>query len=466
MDRKFITHRFWVLSLRIMRHSASALLMAFLLIAMSLASVPILGQAQAPEEEMLYEENFDDDQAQGWELEQGWVVDDGRLNGSEHALARYMEGNWGDGRVTFKFSLVYLKGDVRANFRMSEAGSYAIGFRYTEQCLARELLYIQLLKQTGPDEVYSTLAEGTIYYDELCKNVEIVTEGGNIQVYVQETAPEFQPYLYNIFQKVQPVAAQPGPVIDYVDPAPLPPGTIAFETLEGSTAQIDDIVVTGPQVPPQPPPPPVHPQPELGRPPDLTIFSLDYRFENNGRILVFPIGINNQGYVRTPETSVDIWEQNHEFPDRTSPVPGVSPGEAITLEIRQEVPDEQRGTTHTFLFEVDPRGDIPELNEENNRKTVDILIPAPGGGMPWYWVGVVLLAGGAGYFIKRWSDRRQPKIPKQIQIRPQKDIGSQQIESPPHLRLNYEISFRPVSDPGKQYIEVKGSLIIDKRRQR
>jgi hypothetical protein len=472
MGRKCIADRRRVLAVKILRVLASALLMAFLLAAMFLTSSPTPGHAQVPEELVLYQENFDDGQAQGWELEPGWVVSGNRLNGKNYALARYTAGDWGDGRVTLKFSLVSLQGDMHANFRMSDMGCYAIGFRYTEQSLAKEILYIYLFKKLGPDKVSSTLAQSTIHYDQGLKSIEIVTEGGKIQVYVSEASPELQPYRFTVHQEV-PIVAEPPVVteppvmvIDYVDSAPLPCGTIAFETFEDSAAQIDDIIVTGPPVPCPPPSPPPPSTPPVPEGPDLIISSISYWFENDGRVLVLSTGIGNQGNVSTPETLVSIRDQDNEFPYRISLAPGLRPGGTTTLEIRRELSEEQRGTTHTFLFEVDPMAYILELDETNNRQTIDISVPVQEGGVPWYWIIPALLAGGAGFSLKRWSDRRQTNIPKKIQVRPQMDIGRQQIESASPIRLDFEIRLRPVLDHGKQDIEAKGPSIIDKRRQR
>ena len=295
--------------------------------------------------------------------------------------------------------------------------------------------------------------------------VEIVTEGGKIQVYQRKVGQEDEKMQYSIYAPTEIYKKVAEPVvllIDYVDSNPLPAGAIAFETLEDSVVQIDNIVIIG--IPISPTLPPTY-TPRALEEPDLMIFSTDYGFKNDGRVLVLFAVIKNQGYVRTPETLVNVWEQDHEFPERASPVPGLSPGETTTLEILQELPEEQLGTTHTFLLEVDPHGDINELNEENNRQAVKISVPARRGGVPWYWIIPVLLAGGAAFSLKRWSNRRQAKIPKQIQVRLQQDIGSQQVESATPVRLDCEIRFRPVSDYGKQTIKTKGSLVIDKRRR-
>jgi hypothetical protein len=459
LGSKFIIDKHWTTALKILRALAVAWLTASLMAAMLLVSSPISCHAQSPEELILYQENFDDGQAQGWQLEPGWAVDSSRLNGRDQASARYTAGYWGYGRVTLKFLLLSVQGDMRANFRMSQTGYYAVGFNYTGYCLEKEILNIYLYKVSGPDQASTTLAQSTIHYDQVWENIEIVTEGGNIRVYLKEAAPEFELYRSHESQEGKTVTELP--VIDYIDSAPLPSGTIGFETLEGSTTEIDDIVVTGPAQPE----PPIPPTPE--RPPDLTICSAGYSFENDGRAVVFSIGINNLGYVRTPETLLYTGDQEHVFSDRTSPVPGVSPGETVTLQIRQELTEGQYGSTYIFLFEVDPEKNIPEINEENNRQTLEVSVPVQGGGpSPWWWTILVVIPGGAGgYLVKRWSDRRQAKMPERLQVRPHKDIGSQQIESAAPFHLDYEVRLRSVIDYGVQTILLKEPL-TGKRRQK
>lgn len=444
MGRKYIAHRHHALACKTVRCLVDALLMVLLLATVFLALPPIIADAQSFEENVLYQESFNDNQAQDWELERGWVVDSGMLNGRGHAWARYTRGRWGNGRVTFRFWLISMQGVIHANVRMSGAARYAIGLRYP----GKEELSLYLFKQLGPDKVSPTLAQNTIpYIPRQPYMVEIVTEGGHIQVYLRKLGQES--------------VAMP-PIIDYADPDPLPPGTIAFETLDGSFAQVDDIMVTSPpaQIPPTPTP---TPPARVG--PDLTILSTDYWFEDDGRALVLSVGITNRGNAGASGTIVDIRDQVGGLPGGSSPVPRLGDGGTATVEVRLEVPDEQRGTAHTFLVEVDPEERIRELNEENNRQTVnvrvpDIEVPEPDSRVPWHWIIPASLAGvGAGFFLRKWFTR--PKI----QLRPQKDIGTQQIESDTPIRLDSEVRLRPVQDPGKQDIQTQGSLIIDKRSE-
>jgi hypothetical protein len=115
---------------------------------------------------------------------------------------------------------------------------------------------------------------------------------------------------------------------------------------------------------------------------------------------------------------------------------------------------------HTLLVEVDPRGEIAELDEENNRRTIEVWVSGDGGGVPWYWIIPILLIGFGGVELRRWLNR-----PKRFQIKPQKDIGTQEIEPGTPTQPDFEIRLRPVLDPGKQDIEVAGSLIISEGKE-
>ncbi len=90
------------------------------------------------------------------------------------------------------------------------------------------------------------------------------------------------------------------------------------------------------------------------------------------------------------------------------------------------------------------------------------------------WVKVVviiigvLVASGGGYYlfsrIKRTKNMDKHFMPT-VQIRPKKDIGTQEIESDFDIKSDFEVRLRPISDHGKQDIETDGSLIMDKRRE-
>ena len=200
---------------KILRRFADALLIVLLLAVTFLAMAPTPGHAQSVGEVVLYEENFNDNQAQDWELEQGWAVTDGTLSGKGHTWARYKEERWGDARLTFGLK----SSGVNVNIRNSDTGRYAIGIREKD-----DFLFLYLFKQLWPDTFFNDLATTATRYSAGKEHqVDISTTGGRIQVTVDGML-----------------------VINYTDPDPLPPGTIAFETLDNTFAQVDDIIVIGP----------------------------------------------------------------------------------------------------------------------------------------------------------------------------------------------------------------------------
>ena len=177
--------------------------------------------AQAPGEVVLYQEDFDDSQAQGWELESGWRVAEGALCGEGHQWARFTAGSWQDFRVQFRLKLV--RGVIHLNYRTSGPRRYFIGFR-------QEGLYLS--KQTGSDTFEDGMAEQAATYNlNEWHQVEIAGQGGHLQVSVDGAL-----------------------ALDYTDAEPLTQGGIAFETLDDAVACIDDIVVYGPAPTPTPTP--------------------------------------------------------------------------------------------------------------------------------------------------------------------------------------------------------------------
>ena len=89
---------------------------------------------------------------------------------------------------------------------------------------------------------------------------------------------------------------------------------------------------------------------------------------------------------------------------------------------------------------------------------------------PWLtWAGIIAGLGavfGAGYYLSTKVHNQKKEKPSEpsFQIRPYKDIGTQQIESETPVLSGFEICLRPVLDKGKQDIEANSSL-IDERRE-
>ncbi len=162
------------------------------------------------EEEGLYKEDFDDESAQDWELEEGWLVDGGVLRGSNHNLARYTASEWDDSRVRF-WLWIEENSTIYFNYRLSEKGRYLIAF-HSEG--------INLSKESSWGTLHEELA---ISYapipTRIWHSVEIVGVGPRIQIFLDDTLE-----------------------LDYTDSEPLLNGTIAFEIIKGEAA-VDDLVV-------------------------------------------------------------------------------------------------------------------------------------------------------------------------------------------------------------------------------
>lgn len=161
----------------------------------------------------LYCEYFEDGLAQGWELDSGWQIaqenDNYILSGRDHTWAILRDQAWDDYRVRFRFNL--LQGTIHLNYRLAEGPvSYFVGFN-------EKGLYLS--KQTG--NVLTDLKSiETPHQLDRWYDVEIAGRGERIQVFVDGEL-----------------------ALDYTDSSPLRQGTIAFETLDNSRAQIDNIEV-------------------------------------------------------------------------------------------------------------------------------------------------------------------------------------------------------------------------------
>lgn len=137
------------------------------------------------------------------------------LGGSEHKWASLSDHEWSDYRVTFQLRL--WQGTIHLNYRImpnpNGTTRYYIGFQEGG-------LY---LMKSNPDGSWSELA-GTQFRHSLgdWHNIEIAGWGGHLRVYVDGTLE-----------------------IEVVDENYLRNGSIAFETLDNSSAQIDNIEVMG-----------------------------------------------------------------------------------------------------------------------------------------------------------------------------------------------------------------------------
>lgn len=174
---------------------------------------------------VIFCEDFEDGQADGWDLGPGWRVERESpnyvLSGSGHDWATLLDQWWDD--VRFRFRLKLVEGAIHLNYRLTEGPRrYFVGF--SEEGLS-------LIRQEGDD--FTELAWEEVWHGlGRWHEVEIVGWGGHLQVYVDDDLE-----------------------LDYTDRSPLRWGTIAFETLDDSRAQVDDIEVldSGPEAEPPTP---------------------------------------------------------------------------------------------------------------------------------------------------------------------------------------------------------------------
>lgn len=105
-----------------------------------------------------------------------------------------------------------------------------------------------------------------------------------------------------------------------------------------------------------------------------------------------------------------------------------------------------------------PQPPIPSQSPEDGHS------PTP---IPWriIIIGVLVLAGGYYLFSRiRKAGKAIKDVTPEIQIKPHRDTGIQQIESDTNIQSDFEIRLKPILDHGKQDIEAEGSLIIGERR--
>jgi len=69
---------------------------------------------------LLFKEDFNDGQAQDWELEPGWFVAENMLIGQYHSWARPMIGPWQDFRLKFRLKLQ--QGVIHLVYRLNDTG--------------------------------------------------------------------------------------------------------------------------------------------------------------------------------------------------------------------------------------------------------------------------------------------------------------------------------------------------------
>ncbi|MFL7869794.1 MAG: family 16 glycoside hydrolase, partial [Anaerolineales bacterium] len=190
----------------VMRGVTFAILTIFLVI-------PLSVQTDTRPQREVYTEDFEDGEAQGWQLDPGWQVlqDEGNyvLSGEGHSWSR-ADKAYDNYRLSFRIKL--LKGGVHLNYRLNDTGRYFIGFNTGNSYLG---------KQYWPDTFQDNLANGKRGHNaKQWTQIEIIGEGDTL-TFVVDGNTEWT----------------------YTDPEPLLVGSFAFETLDNSQVYIDDIQV-------------------------------------------------------------------------------------------------------------------------------------------------------------------------------------------------------------------------------
>ncbi|MGD8968780.1 MAG: CARDB domain-containing protein, partial [Anaerolineae bacterium] len=349
----------------------------FLLLTLLLMRLPPVHPVWAQQPvELLYAADFDDETAPGWSLDSSnegrWVAQVGELIGKGRAWAVYKEGyHWGGaGSYWYRFQLRYLEGTLHASIRTSEGRRYAIGLRNTDG-----LLNVELFKES-PAGAFVELEPPQVLDFELPNEppgfwVEIHAEEGRIELYVRDYTQE--------------------PVLVGEDDDPLPPGTLAFETLDDGVARINAVEVWGP--------------PGQAGLPDLAILDAVWRLEED--LLVLRARVENQGPVESGPSEVYVELRPPQL-GTVEPLPPLAPGQSEDVFLYLEFPQELRGETIGLVFNVDPDQRVEEADEGNNtvrlRGTTDPLEPPEREGLP------DLTIADAGWHLKEDQDLLELRV--------------------------------------------------------
>ena len=161
-----------------------------------------------------YSEDFEDGNAQGWELTNGWKIieEEGNhvLSGQWHYWA-YSNQNFSDCKLSFRIKVI--AGDIHLVYRMNDDGRYFITFNSSGS---------RLNKQYFPDDFQHDLAGKEVAHkNNAWHQVEIEGKAGVLKLTV-DGAVEWT----------------------YTDPDPILTGSFAFETLDAARANIDDVSVS------------------------------------------------------------------------------------------------------------------------------------------------------------------------------------------------------------------------------
>jgi len=216
----------------------------------------------------------------------------------------------------------------------------------------------------------------------------------------------------------------------------------------------------------------IRPAMEEERRPDLTLRQIDWDIVEDGNLLLISALIENLGNEAAHSTDVYAFAQDVTWWTAEATTPVLDSGSRVWLELELEVPDELRGDSYLFGLLVDPRDNIAELNEENNRREIEIWIPEVEETDDDYTVLVVTIVVGGSVSVasvtltarrlikvrgrKRWSRKAQEDKPPRTCQPCTRYCRRVELKLEPALYKIAHLSFS-INDPasGKQKREMK-----------
>ena len=180
--------------------------------------------------DILFQDDFDDGSPEGWDLGTGWRIekennDNYMLRGEGHNWASPIVDGWKDYDIQTRFKII--SGGFHLSFRMFEQRVSDAELIFTRYFLGIHADGLYLAKQIG--SAFKELSQYPITVtQDNWHTVSINLEGNSIKVFINDEM-----------------------TIDFADhDEPLLFGAFAFETLEDSHAQFDDVVALGLTQPP------------------------------------------------------------------------------------------------------------------------------------------------------------------------------------------------------------------------
>jgi len=160
----------------------------------------------------------------------GWTTYDGELVGAGNDSWAGYNGSCEGGPLTLKFRLKSLVGGMHANINVSGPDRYAIGLNNSSDGFLSTYIFKQV-GDTVPSLTERLAGKPVAYNQTLEYQVDILSDNGHVQVLVYEADQAPTELL---------------PLIDYLDPDPLPTGGIDFEALNGSLVRLSNVTVVCP----------------------------------------------------------------------------------------------------------------------------------------------------------------------------------------------------------------------------